>query len=78
MGPLENVPERAAKFLGWNGEGGIHQAMKILQKASPESLVKAQNLLLGKEVDGISFSQIHMFSAGKVYIETENLFAFRV
>lgn len=52
MGPLENVPERVAKFLGWNGEGGIHQAMKILQMASPERLIKAQNFLLGNEVNG--------------------------
>ncbi len=50
IGPLENVPERVAKLLGWNGEGGIHRAMKELLKASPASLVRAQNLLLGKEV----------------------------
>lgn len=35
--------------MGWNGDGGIHQAMQILLKASPEGLVKAQNLLLGNE-----------------------------
>lgn len=50
MGPLENVPQRVAKFLGWNGEGGIHEAMRVLQKASPEGLVKAQASLIGKEV----------------------------
>lgn len=50
MGPLENVPERVARLLGWNGEGGIHGAMKELQKASPKHLLRAQELLLGKEV----------------------------
>ncbi|KAG4069037.1 hypothetical protein HA402_008348 [Bradysia odoriphaga] len=49
IGPLENVPERAARLLGWNGEGGIHRAMMELQKASVGSLIKAQNALVGKD-----------------------------
>lgn len=63
IGPLENVPERAAKFLGWNGEGGISKALNVLKKASPASLVKAQNLLLGKEAsDQISLQRISLQS----------------
>lgn len=58
MGPLENVPERVAKLLGWNGEGGIKRAMMELQKASVESLMKAQIALVGKEVQ-------HQRSVGK-------------
>lgn len=50
LGPLENIPQRLAKSLGWNGEGGIDQVMVILRNASPANLVKAQILLLGKEV----------------------------
>ncbi len=50
IGQLENLPERVAKLMGWNGDGGIDQAMKELRKASPAKLINAQKLLIGGEV----------------------------
>lgn len=46
--PLKNLPERLAKGVGWNGEGGAVQMMKVLRAARPDSLVKAQEALATK------------------------------
>lgn len=48
--PLKNLPERLAKGVGWTGEGGAVQMMKVLRSAQPESIVKAQETLTTKEV----------------------------
>lgn len=48
--PLKNLPERLAKGVGWKGDGGTAQMMKVLMAARPDSLVKAQESLITKEV----------------------------
>lgn len=78
MGPLENVPERVAKLLGWNGEGGIHGAMQELQNASPASLVNAQGLLLSKEVMESYNFKLHLLPHRTVLFKTNFLGAKKI
>lgn len=48
--PVKNLPERIAKGVGWTGEGGTVQMMKALRAARQESILKAQEVVLTKEV----------------------------
>lgn len=48
---MENSTERLAKGVGWTGKGGTKEMMNILRTASLESIIKAQNKLLTKEVN---------------------------
>lgn len=41
----ENRPQKLARKLGWNGEGGESACLAVLQKASPEAIVKMQEEL---------------------------------
>lgn len=38
----EGRPQKLAKKLGWNGEGGDAACLAVLQKASPKAIVKMQ------------------------------------
>lgn len=38
----EQWPQKLAKKLGWNGEGGDAACLAVLQKASPKDIVKKQ------------------------------------
>uniref|UniRef100_A0A182SXE9 Carboxylic ester hydrolase n=1 Tax=Anopheles maculatus TaxID=74869 RepID=A0A182SXE9_9DIPT len=44
--PRRGMGERLAKSLGWNGQGGEAEAIKVLMKASAEDITKHQDLLL--------------------------------
>lgn len=48
--PLKNIPERLARSVGWTGEGGTGEMMKVLRAARADRLVKAQEALITKEV----------------------------
>lgn len=48
--PMKNLPERLAKGVGWTGEGGSKQMMKVLRAASTDSIIKVQNTIITKEV----------------------------
>lgn len=49
--PMKNLPERLAKGVGWTGEGGTKQMMKVLRAASTDSIIKVQNTIITKEVN---------------------------
>lgn len=55
--PLKNLAERLAKAVGWTGEGGPVEMMKVLRAARPEALIKAQEAITTKEV----CRYIHLF-----------------
>lgn len=48
--PLKNLPERLAKGVGWTGEGGTAEMMRVLRSAQPECLIKAQDALITSDV----------------------------
>jgi len=41
--PTRKFEEKLARAIGWNGNGGIDNMMKILQNAEPLDIVQAQN-----------------------------------
>lgn len=48
---MKNATERLAKGVGWTGEGGATEMMKILRAASLDSIIKVQSKLLTKDVN---------------------------
>lgn len=48
--PVKDWTQRLSKKLGWNGDGDDKACLAIIQKASPESITKAQETLFGPEV----------------------------
>lgn len=46
----KNLPERLARAVGWNGEGGTQQMMRHLRSAKMEALIRAQDGIITKEV----------------------------
>lgn len=47
--PITDWTQRLAKKLGWNGEGGEKACLNILQRASPDAIIKVQDSLLTLE-----------------------------
>lgn len=47
---ITNLSERLAKAIGWNGNGGTEQLVKLLQTAKAESIIIAQDTILTAEV----------------------------
>ncbi|XP_040161093.1 esterase B1-like [Anopheles arabiensis] len=47
--PQRNWPEKLAKAIGWQGEGGEEAALQYLRQASPESIVDHQEKLFGPQ-----------------------------
>lgn len=47
--PIKDWPERLAKKLGWNGEGGEKACLNALQHATPDQLIKVQESSLSLE-----------------------------
>uniref|UniRef100_A0A182JVC2 Carboxylic ester hydrolase n=1 Tax=Anopheles christyi TaxID=43041 RepID=A0A182JVC2_9DIPT len=47
--PQRNWPEKLAKAIGWQGEGGEEAALQFLRQASPESIVDHQEKLFGPQ-----------------------------
>lgn len=44
--PVKDWTQRLAKKLGWNGEGGEKSCLNVLQRASPDAIIKVQDSLL--------------------------------
>ena len=65
---LKSNGERLAKALGWDGAGGTKQCMQVLLKASPQSIIKAQETLLTKEVGNPSRSSFYLKCKGNAYL----------
>lgn len=47
---IKNLTERLAKAVGWNGEGGSEQLLKVLQTSKADAIIKAQDTLLTADV----------------------------
>lgn len=47
--PVKDWTQRIAKKLGWNGEGGEKASLNVLQRASSDAIIKAQESLLTLE-----------------------------
>lgn len=50
VSPVTSWGERLAKALGWNGEGGDKAIFELLNKVSPQAIIKQQDKLLTLEV----------------------------
>lgn len=49
ISPVKDWTQRIAKKLGWNGEGGDKVCLDVLQRASHDALIKAQEEILTPE-----------------------------
>lgn len=49
ISPVKNWTQRIAAKLGWNGEGGDKACLNVLQQASQNAIIKAQEELLTAE-----------------------------
>lgn len=47
--PVPDWSQRIAKKLGWNGEGGEKVCLNVLQRASPDAIIKVQESILTLE-----------------------------
>lgn len=47
---MKDMPQRLAKAVGWNGEGGIAQMVQVLRDASAENLTKYQTEIITEKV----------------------------
>lgn len=45
---MKNAAEELAKKLGWDGEGGKHEMLKVLRAAKAKSIVDAQEKIMTK------------------------------
>lgn len=46
----KNLPERLARAVGWNGEGGTQQMIRHLRTVKMEAIIRAQDGIITKEV----------------------------
>lgn len=58
--PLQHLPERLARSVGWDGDGGTEQMMRVLRAAKADRLLRAQEKL----ADGVEKRQYMMFTFG--------------
>lgn len=49
ISPVKDWTQRIAKKIGWNGEGGDKACLNVLQKASQNAIIKAQEEALTPE-----------------------------
>lgn len=47
--PVDDWTQRVAKKLGWNGQGGDKSCLSVLQRASPDDIIKAQDRIVTLE-----------------------------
>lgn len=50
ISPIDDWPQRLAKELGWNGEGGEKAILELLHKTDANAIVKASEKLVTSEV----------------------------
>lgn len=46
ISPIKDWPQRLARKLGWNGDGGDDACLNVLHRAHSEAIIKAQEALL--------------------------------
>lgn len=65
---VNDWPQRLARKLGWNGDGGDKACLAVIQNASSDSITKSQESILTLEVSIPNGIAVRIFSMPKIYL----------